>query len=343
MIPDPRQFPRQRLLEGPTPIIGLDRLTAQVREQNPEAPKIWMKRDDLTGLGMGGNKLRKLEFLAGEAMELHKNVLITAGAAQSNHCRQTAAVAARLGMECVLLLGEPEGTIQNTDPSTMGGNILLDHLLGAEILWSGNSRKGEDLIECAEKLEAKGQSPYIIPYGGSNWVGALGFVQAFEEVMNQAKAMNTIFDAIVFASSSGGTHAGLMAGSLWLNQPTHIVGIEIEKSTEHELSTREKIRVLLEDMARRLPIDLHDSKINLIERFSDRPYGECSSFERSAIQRVARAEGILLDPVYTGRAMAGCLALLEDSFFEGMEHILFWHTGGLPALFPYASDLIADP
>ena len=204
---------RQSLGFFPTPLIELSRLSKAL-----DGPTIFMKRDDNTGLALGGNKTRKLEFIMGDALAQGADCVITAGAAQSNHCRQTAAAAASLGLECHLVLGGEE-------PEQTSGNLLLDKIFGSHIHWAGANRKGEDIPKIVEQLTKQGKKPYVIPYGGSNELGALAFVEAFKELESQRESMDVLFTHIVFASSSGATQAGLMLGKKILNSPAQIVGI----------------------------------------------------------------------------------------------------------------------
>lgn len=210
-------IPKQSLGFFPTPLRELSRLSKAL-----DGPTIFMKRDDNTGLALGGNKTRKLEFIMGDALAQGADCVITAGAAQSNHCRQTAAAAASLGLECHLVLGGEE-------PEQTSGNLLLDKIFGSHIHWAGANRKGEDIPKIVEQLTKQGKKPYVIPYGGSNELGALAFVEAFKELESQRESMDVLFTHIVFASSSGATQAGLMLGKKILNSPAQIVGINIDK------------------------------------------------------------------------------------------------------------------
>lgn len=314
----------------PTPLTKLTSLTRHLA-----GPEIYIKRDDLTGLALGGNKTRKLEFLLGDAKSKNCDTIITAGAQQSNHCRQTAAASALLGMECHLVLGGEE-------PSNFNGNLLLDKLFGAHLHYCGNLRKGEKIPEIVEQLKSNGKTPYIIPYGGSNSIGTLGFVTAVEELKLQMKAMDLRFSHIIFASSSGGTHAGLMVGKALYNIDTEILGIGIDKD-EIEGMTLEKFIVKLADATARklnLKMKFHKNNIYLNNNYLGEGYGIVGEAEKEAIDLLARLEGILLDPVYTAKAMAGLIDLIRQQQFDKKDKVLFWHTGGTPALFPYASKLV---
>lgn len=324
------QFPKTALGIFPTPVTELARLSEALK-----GPRIFIKRDDMTGLALGGNKTRKLETILGEALAQGCDTVITAGAAQSNHCRQTAAAAAKLNMSCHLILGgEP--------PQHINGNLLLDQIFGCHIHWGGSHRKGEDIPEIFRQLKAVGKNPYIVPYGGSNELGAIGFIDAVEELSNQT---DEEFSHIVFASSSGGTHAGLMLGKHIFKQDYELVGISIDKD-EIDGKTLDQQIV---DLANRTAV-----KIGLNVVFSDRDlilntdyigegYGVVGELEQEAIRLTAQLEGILLDPVYTGRAMAGLIDMVRSGGFSNDAKLLFWHTGGAPALFAYSDSLDLAP
>ena len=221
---DYNHLPREPLGFFPTPLIELKRLSNALG-----GPKIYMKRDDNTGLALGGNKTRKLEFILGDALAKGADTIITAGAIQSNHCRQTAAAAASLGLECHLVLGGEE-------PALASGNLLLDKLFGCHIHWAGANRKGEDIPSIVEQLTNQGKNVYVVPYGGSSEQGALAFVEAFKELESQRQSMGISLTHIVFASSSGGTQVGLMLGNKIFNSAYQIVGINIDKGETDKVS-----------------------------------------------------------------------------------------------------------
>jgi D-cysteine desulfhydrase family pyridoxal phosphate-dependent enzyme len=313
----------------PTPLMEMKRLSARLGGSH-----LWIKRDDLSGLAFGGNKTRKLEFLMAEALASRCDAVITAGAAQSNHCRQTAAAAAALGFSCHLALG-------GSPPEASNGNLLLDQLLGAKIHWCGNRRKGEGLVNIEEELTSRGLRAYVIPYGGSNAVGAAGFAAAMVELDAQLRAAGIRADAIVFASSSGGTQAGLMVGKSITESEVRLLGIRIDRDESEEGSFESQIDRLANELAHRL-----DSRegytvadIVLNSNYTGAGYGIVGDLEREAIRLMAQTEGILLDPVYTGRAFGALLDLLDRHEFGAHEHVVFWHTGGAPALFSYAETL----
>lgn len=323
------ELPRQPLGFFPTPLHELANLGRALK-----GPRIFIKRDDQTGLAFGGNKTRKLEYILGRALAEGADTLITAGAIQSNHCRQTAAAAASLQMPCHLVLG-------GCAPETANGNLLLDQLLAAKIHWTGEHRKGEDIPRIEQQLRNEGRKPFVVPYGGSNELGATGFVEALCELDSQTFAMQIDFDHIVFASSSGGTHAGLMVGKKLLNKNYQLSGIAIDKVGSADKSVSQMIMELARSTARHLEVDCQFSEndLTLNENYTGGGYGVIGEAEKEAIRMLAQYEGILLDPVYTGRAMAGLIDLIRKGSFKKDEFVLYWHTGGAPALFASAQEL----
>ncbi|WP_345344191.1 D-cysteine desulfhydrase family protein [Candidatus Villigracilis affinis] len=312
----------------PTPIEDLPRLT-----QALGGPRILVKRDDQTGLAFGGNKTRKLEFLVAEAQEQGATMLISAGAIQSNHCRQTVAAAARFGFDCTLVLtGEK--------PKQASANFLLDQLFGAEIV-TVEDRKDRDRIlqETFDKAVAAGKRPYLVPYGGSSPTGAMGYTFAMEEFMNQ----NRKVDWIVFGTSSGGTHAGLVLGQRVFGFKGMVLGISID---EPEAQIKAHVSALATEASEKLSeqIQFTSDDVLVNENYCQAGYGVFGEGEREAIKLFASTEGLLLDPVYTGRAAAGMIDLIRKGFFKKDETILFWHTGGQPALFAdkYSQDVIRE-
>jgi D-cysteine desulfhydrase family pyridoxal phosphate-dependent enzyme len=309
-------IPRLRFAHLPTPIEPLPRLSAFL-----SGPHLLVKRDDQTGLAFGGNKTRKLEFLMAEARSQGADTLLSAGALQSNHCRQTAAAAAKFGLHCVLVLvGQP--------PIQASANLLLDQLFGAEIVWTEKSRRDQVLQETFEKTAAQGKKPYLVPYGGSSPTGALGYVFAMEEFTGQkVKA-----DWIVFASSSGGTQAGLVLGKRVFGYEGKVLGISID---EPQRILQERVARLASETSERLGprLEFIPQEVLVNDEYAAPGYGVLTGAERHAISLFARQEGLLLDPVYTGRAAAGLIDLVRKGFFKKDETVLFWHTGGQPALF----------
>lgn len=311
-------LPREEFAHLPTRIEALPRLTKLLG-----GPEILIKRDDQTGLAFGGNKTRKLEYLLADALAQGAKMVLTTGAAQSNHCRQTAAAAARCGLDCTLVLVGPQ-------PKRASSNLFLDHLLGARIVWTEKEVRDITLQKVFQKAHEEGKNPYLIPYGGSNALGAYAYLKAFEELAEQLK--NEIPDWIVFASSSGATQAGLWVGSLLKGLSTNILGISVD---EPEFQLKENVhRIAVElDEYQSLALKLDVDQIFVNDNYTGEGYGFMNDLDRSAIQLFARQEGILLDPVYTGRAGAGLIDLIRIGFFKKDQRVLFWHTGGTPALF----------
>jgi len=313
----------------PTPFHSLPRLS----EKYP-GYMIYIKRDDNTGLASGGNKTRKLEYLLHEAINQNCNTIITAGAQQSNHCRQTAAACAAIGLECHLMLG-------GSEPDKYDGNLLLSYLLGAKIHFSGEKRKGEDLVWLKAELTKQGKRIYKIPYGGSNIIGALGFVNAVGELKQQLDDRHQKIDYVFFASSSGGTQAGLMLGKELFEMNFELIPISIDKAETVDLSLEQAVLNILSDGKKILGIQrnyqLED--ISLVKDYDKAGYGIITENEIYAIKELATTEGILLDPVYTARAFYGMHDYLRNKKIPAGSNVLFWHTGGLPATFHYADQL----
>ncbi len=301
----------------PTPIEELPRLSKVLN-----GPRLLAKRDDQTGLAFGGNKTRKLEFLIAEAREQGAKTLISGGAVQSNHCRQTAAAAARYGFECTLVLtGEK--------PKQPSANFLLDQMFGAEIVTvEDRAHRDQVLQDTYDKAIAVGKKPYLVPYGGSSPTGALGYAFAVEEFMKQ----NVHADWIVFGTSSGGTHAGLVLGQRVFGFKGKVLGISID---EPEDKLKSHVSGLASQASEKLGkrIDFRRDDVLANEEYCKAGYGVFGEGEREAIGLFAKNEGLLLDPVYTGRAAAGMIDLIRRGFFKKDETVLFWHTGGQPALF----------
>jgi D-cysteine desulfhydrase len=293
-----------------------------------------MKRDDLTGVALGGNKTRKLEFLLGDALSQNCDAVITGGAIQSNHCRQTAGAAAAVGLECHLALGGEQ-------PAFPEGNLLLDYLFGAIVHWCGEQRKGERIPEIAETLRSKGRKPYIIPYGGSNATGAMGFVAAVLELKEQLLAQNYNVDYLIFPSSSGGTHAGITVGVDLYDLSMKVIGIAIDRGEPGDPPYESELAILANQVAERLSIEPRYGAADFGVKYGylGQGYGVIGDLEREAIQLTAKYSGILLDPVYTGRAMGGLIDMIRNGEFSSSDTVLFWHTGGIPALFEHAREL----
>lgn len=309
-------MPRIRIAHLPTPIEPLPRLGAVLG-----GIKLWVKRDDLTGLAGGGNKIRKLEYVLAEAQANGARTLITVGAVQSNHCRQTAALAARYGLGCILILsGEKE-----VSPS---GNLLLDCLFGADIIFCGAEARDQVIQKVFEETWSAGKRPFLIPLGASTPIGTVGYLTAFEEFL----AQEVDVDWIVVASSSAGTQAGLVLGALKTRWKGKILGISIDHPAA---DLQQRVAGLVNETAERIDLKVRcrPEEVMVNDEYLGKGYGIPSPQEIEAIRLFARYEGLLLDPVYTGRAAAGLLDLIRKGFFKPQDRILFWHTGGTPALF----------
>ncbi len=324
---EPNYPNRVRFAHLPTPIESLSRVSKHLG-----GPELLIKRDDQTGLATGGNKTRKLEFLVAEAIAQGKDHLITTGAPQSNHCRQTAAAAARCGLGCtVVLRGDP--------PEQVTGNYLLDELLGAHIYWTGDRGSADVIAEVESQLEAMGRSTYLIPLGGSNVVGATGYVLAMQELTAQLAAEQLNIDFIVFPSSSGGTQAGLVLGAQVYGYKGNILGISVDHPSD---TLRTQVGALATATATHLGLE----SVQLLEHvtvnddYLGQGYAMVGELEREAIRLLAQKEGILLDPVYTGRAMGGLIDLIRWGAFTRGQRVLFWHTGGTAALPAFANSLL---
>ena len=317
----------------PTPLQKLENLSNIYPDYS-----IFIKRDDNTGLASGGNKTRKLEFLIKKALDEGCDTVITAGAQQSNHCRQTAAACAKMGLKCHLLLGGDE-------PEIYDGNLLLSSLLGATIHFAGKNRKGEDKELLKDKLEREGNKCFIIPYGGSNSTGALGFVHAVKELKQQLSEKQISIDYIFFASSSGGMQAGLTVGKELYNLNAELIPISIDKDETNGVPLEEVVSDIVKDLTGELGISkkYEFPEIKLNRDYDKAGYGVLTANEVDAIDKLARNEGILLDPVYTGRAFYGMLDFLRKKKIPENSNILFWHTGGLPAVFKFAKELRSMP
>lgn len=304
----------------PTPVEELPRLTKFLH-----GPKLFVKRDDQTGLAFGGNKTRKLEFLLADALSKDAKTLLTAGAGQSNHCRQTAAAAARFGLDCVLVL-------VGKDPEFHSANLMLDDLFGAKIIWvEGRADRDKVLQQTFNQLSAAAKAPYLVPYGGSNPIGAMGYSHALQEFISQKIHV----DWIIVASSSGGTQAGLVSRAHLVNYPGKILGISIDE-TKKQLQNHVAQLASAVSVLEGKPANILPDEILVNDDYCSAGYGVFTELERNAIKLFAEYEGLLLDPVYTGRAAGGLLDLINGGFFSSSDRILFWHTGGQPALFASA-------
>lgn len=326
------RFPRVKLVNLPTPLQKMPRLTKSLN-----GPQLWIKREDCTGLAFGGNKERKAEFSMGDALSKKADDVITTGPLQSNHSRATAAAARKLGLKVILVLtGEK--------PQNYDGNLLLDYLLGAEIRFlQGTATKLGRVCfmeEIAEDMRKKGHVPYVIPAGASYPPGAIAYANAMLELFEQARNYDFRIDHVVHAAGSGGTQAGLVLANKALGSKVDVLGICAEPHTQDQLAkkTIEIARATAEMLDVEVIVKSDDVVLN--EDYAGEAYEVPTSEALNAIRLVAQTEGILLDPIYTGRAMAGLISLIRQGHFEKDDNIVFIHTGGTPALFPYRRELV---
>ena len=300
-------------------------------------PNILIKRDDCTGLATGGNKTRKLEFLVGEALARNADILVTQGAVQSNHVRQTAAAACRVGLDCHGLLeqrvttaGERYGT---------SGNVFLDKVFGVTLEYrDGGTDMNAETEKACERLHDQGRRPYFIPGGGSNETGALGYVDCAREITEQANGRGTKIDWIVLATGSTGTQAGLVAGLCALKRDIPVMGISVRQPREPQIKA---VHALAARTAEKIGIPvMPSSKVMVDDEYVGAGYGIPAKSTLEAIELTARCEGILLDPVYSGKGMAGLIGLVRSGFFQPGQNVVFLHTGGSAALFAYEEAIL---
>ena len=322
------RFPRVRLGHLPTPLEPMARLSARLG-----GPKLWIKRDDCTGLATGGNKTRKLEFLVADALAQGADTLITLGALQSNHARQTAAAAAKLGLKCVLVL--EERVSQATNAYRHNGNVLLDRLLGAELRYvPRDSSMTAATRTAAEEVWHAGGKPYVIPGGGSNAIGALGYVGCALEILQQAAGLGIRIDRAVHATGSSGMQAGLIAGFDGMRSGVRVLGITVGRPRDNQ---EKNIARLLDETWAHLGMmgtAPHDN-IEANDNYFGEAYGIPTPAMKEAVGLLAETEGVLLDPVYSGKAMAGLIDLVRQGTFNKDENVVFIHTGGQAGLFAY--------
>lgn len=329
------KFARRRYTEGYTPLEYLPRFTQAVG-----GPNIYIKRDDLLGLTAGGNKTRKLEFLVADALSQGADTLITCGAVQSNHCRLTLAAAVKEGLKCRLILEERVPGSYNPQSS---GNNLLFRILGVEkieVVPAGSDMMAA-MSKTADDLSKEGRKGYIIPGGGSNPIGATGYVACAQEIQDQLFAKGISIDRVVTPSGSAGTHAGLVTGFYGCNMNIPIVGVSVSRDNEEQETLVYK---LVERTAERLGINTTVPREAVVSNGDYwRPkYSVPNKKMVEAVNMLAKTEGILLDPVYTGKAMAGLIDLSRKGFFKKGENVLFVHTGGSPALYAYIKAILGE-
>jgi len=322
------RFPRLRFAHLPTPIEPMENLSRLLG-----GPKLWIKRDDCTGLATGGNKTRKLEYLMGDAIEKKADVLITQGATQSNHARQTAAIAARMGMACEILLENRTGS-KDRD-YLVSGNVIMDRLFGANLRdYPAGTDMNAAMQTVADELKAKGKTPYIIPGGGSNAIGALGYVGCALEILAQASDMGLKLDHVLHATGSTGTQAGLVAGFAGARTGIPVYGVSVRAPRPAQEANVYK---LVEATAEHLGIKGAIGKESVVANsdYVGDGYGVPTEGMYEAMRLFARTEGLVLDPVYTGKGAAGLIDLCRKGHFKPSDNVLFIHTGGQVGLFGY--------
>lgn len=322
------RFPRVRLAHLPTPLESLERLSKHLG-----GPRLWIKRDDCTGLSSGGNKTRKLEFLLADALSQCADTVITQGATQSNHARQTAAGAAKLGLECHVLLENRTG-FENRD-YTLNGNVLLDRLHGAIVSRRpAGADMNAEMEQLAGALRARGRRPYVIPGGGSNPIGALGYANCALELTAQANDIGLRIDHIVQATGSTGTQAGLVAGLCAIHAHIPVLGISVRSPKDRQEEAVFGLAKATADQVGASGVVLRENVVANSD-YVGQGYGLPTEGMAEAVKMLARLEGILLDPVYTGKAMAGMIDLVRKGHFEKGANVVFLHTGGSAGLFGY--------
>ena len=325
------EFPSVPLCHQPTPLEFMPRMSESLG-----GPRLWIKRDDCTGLATGGNKTRKLEFLIADAIEKGADMVVTQGAVQSNHVRQTAAAACKFGLDCHALLERRVPDRANDYETT--GNVLFDQMFGTSLEFrpAGLDMNAEAMA-VTEKLAAAGRKPYFIPGGGSNEIGALGYVSCAYELLDQIKANNLDVGWIVLATGSAGTHAGMLAGLHAAGSTIPVMGISVRQPEEKQIAAVHKLAVLTSAQLTDKPLGVE--KVIVDDGYVGAGYGQPTKGTLDAINLIARREGLLFDPVYSGKGLAGMIGLAGQNFFESDKDVIFLHTGGAAALFAYGNQL----
>jgi D-cysteine desulfhydrase len=332
---DLSRFPRRRYTSGPTPLEFLPRFTEALG-----GPRVWIKRDDMLGLAPGGNKTRKLEFLAGDALAQGADTLITCGAPQSNHCRITLAAAVREGLKCHFVIEE---RVPDSYRPKASGNNFLFRLLGVDgiSVVPAGTNMAEAMQKTADQVIAAGGKPYLIPGGGSNAVGGLGYVACAQELQQQVFEQGVTIDRVVVGSGSSGTHGGLVAGFLGNNIHIPIVGIGVSRDPADQNPLVLKEAQAVADLLK-LGLTVPPDKVVSFGDWWRPKYSVPNTAMVEAVQLLARTEAILLDPVYTGKIMAGLIGLTRRGYFHKDENVLFIHTGGAPSLHAFEGEILGD-
>ncbi|MDH3762491.1 MAG: D-cysteine desulfhydrase [Gammaproteobacteria bacterium] len=323
------RYPRLHFAHLPTPLEPMQRISEALG-----GPNLWIKRDDCTGLSSGGNKTRKLEFLMADAVEQKADTIITQGAIQSNHARQTCAIAAKLGLESHILLEDRTG--YEDEAYAYNGNVLLDQLHGASIsVRPGDSDMNAEMEQLAMQLRDDGKNPYIIPGGGSNEIGALGYVNAAFELTHQANERSLHIDHLVHATGSAGTQAGLVLGMEAMNSGIPVYGVSVRAEKQKQ---EENVYGLVQRTAAYMgysPNLVEREKVVANSDYVGPGYGLPTDAMVEAVKMLAQYEGILLDPVYSGKGFSGLIDLVRKGHFKKGENVVFLHTGGSVSLFAY--------
>ena len=327
-------FPRVSLCHQPTALEEMPRLSAALG-----GPRLWIKRDDCTGLASGGNKTRKLEFLIADALNQGADIVVTQGAVQSNHVRQTAAAACKFGLDCHALL---ERRVPDRAPDyETTGNVLLDHIFGTSIEFrpAGLDMNAEALA-VTKSLAAAGRKPYFIPGGGSNETGALGYVSCALELLGQIKEQQLDVGWIVLATGSAGTHAGMLAGLHAAGSDIPVMGISVRHPAAKQIEVVHRLASSTAALLSDAPLGVE--KVIVDDGYVGAGYGQPTKGTLDAISLIARREGVLLDPVYSGKGLAGLIGLIGQDFFDAGKDVVFLHTGGSAALFAYDEQLAGE-
>ncbi len=329
------RFPRVSLAHLPTPLELLPRLSELLG-----GPNIYVKRDDCTGLGTGGNKTRKLEFLMADAVANNADVIITQGAVQSNHVRQTAAAACKMGMDCEIVF--EQRVADPSEPYINSGNVLLDRIFGANLR---DVEKGTDMDaameDVAQELRGKDRTPYIIPGGGSNRIGALGYIGCALELMSQANSESIVLDHVVHATGSAGTQAGLIVGLKATNANIPLLGIGVNAPQDVQEEKVYKLAVETADYVGAPGVVRREDVVANCDYVGE-GYGIPTKAMNDAVMLLARLEGLLFDPVYSGKGLAGMIDLIGKGYFSDAGDIVFVHTGGVAGLFGYSDKLLTE-
>ena len=337
---DLSRFPRRRYTPFATPLEPMPRFSQALAASCPggQGPELWVKRDDMLGLFPGGNKTRKLEFLVADALAQGADTLITCGAPQSNHCRITLAAAVKEGLKCRFVIEERVPHSYNDDAS---GNHFMFRLMGVEAITvvPGGSNMAQAMQAEAAQLLAQGRKGYIIPGGGSNAIGGLGYAACAQELQQQCFDQGVSFDRVVVGSGSSGTHGGLLAGFLGNHIQVPIVGVGVSRDpADQEPLVHREAQAVLDLIG--IPMTVPREAVVSVGGYWQPKYSIPNDKMVEAVQLLARTEGILLDPVYTGKIMAGLIGLARQGFFKPKERVLFLHTGGLPSLHAYENEVL---